>query len=1075
MPGPAQVPLQVLHNHVRPAVVDGRAAQIGTLPANQQLRLGFHLPVRNHAELRTLLEQLSDPGSANYRHWLSVSEFTERFGPTEEDYQKVMAYARANGFTVTKTSPNRLLVHVTASTAQIERAFHVHMNVYQHPTENRTFYSPDAEPSLNLPVALSHISGLNNYSMPRPAAGPGEAKLVGHLTGTGPAGTFLGSDMRTAYNMGSNTGAGQVLALIEYTGYNPNDISRYFQNIGQTNNVPIVNIAVDGADVTSYANVNNEGEVCLDIEQAVGVAPGLSSLRVYISNGLADGDMLNQIVTDNIAKQISNSWYWYPDDPAVDEPYFEEAAAQGQSIFSISGDKGAYTGSDSSDESFPAEDPNVTTVGGTDLQVSSNGAWASETAWLYSGGGPANDGATYFAIPSWQVGAINSLNQGSTTLRNSPDVALQSDYVNYICYNGGCATNWGGTSFATPRWAAYLALVNQQLVANGQAAGLGFLNPTLYQIGQSARYSADFHDIDVGNNRSRSQSVYWNAVTGYDLVTGWGSMNGTNLMADLLALTRTSTQTITFNPIGTQTTGSSLALSATASSGLAVSFSSLTTNICIVSGNAAILIAGGVCTITASQSGNNTYATAPPVSRSFTVLISQIITFGPIAPQMVGGTLTLTAAASSGLAVNYSSATGSVCTVSGNVAAFAGAGTCIITAAQAGNGSYAVASPVSQSITVTNAGATAGLQFVPVTPCRVVDTRLASGPFGGPILSAGSERDFAVPDSSCGIPANAAAYALNVTVVPAAGLSFLAIWPAGVARPLVSTLNSDSRVKANAAIVPAGTNGAVAVYVTDASHVILDINGYFVSGSGTALEFYPVPPCRIADTRGGNGTFGGPYLSAGATRPFPITTSGCGIPSGAHAYSLNFTAIPHSWLGFLTVWPAGQAQPGVSTLNSNGTIVANAAIVPAGTAGGINTYATNDTDLVIDVNGYFAPAASGGLSLYNVTPCRVLDTRFGAGAFQGIRADTINPSTCMPSGANAQAFVLNATVVPQGGLSYLTLWPSGQAQPTVSTLNAVDGAITANMAIVPTSNGVVSFYATDPTQLILDLSAYFAP
>jgi kumamolisin len=372
--------------------------------------------------------------------------------------------------------------------------------------------------------------------------------------------------MRTAYNMGSNTGAGQVLALIEFSGYNPNDISTYFRNIGQINNVPIANISVDGANVTSYTNVNNEGEVCLDIEQAVGVAPGLSSLQVYISSGFGtDGDILNKIVTDNTAKQISNSWYWYPDDPSVDEPYFEEAAAQGQSIFSVSGDKGAYAGSDSSDESYPAEDSHVTTVGGTDLQVSSDGTWASETTWINSGGGPANDGTTYFAIPSWQASAINASNQGSTTLRNAPDVALQSDYVNYICYNGSCSTNWGGTSFATPRWAAYLALVNQQLVFNGKAAGLGFLNPTLYQIGQSARYNVDFHDIVIGNTRSSGQSVYWNAVTGYDLVTGWGSMNGANLMTDLLA-TSTIRQTITFNPISSQTVGGALTLNATASS-----------------------------------------------------------------------------------------------------------------------------------------------------------------------------------------------------------------------------------------------------------------------------------------------------------------------------------------------------------------------------------------------------------------------------------------------------------------------------------------------------------------------------
>ncbi len=233
-------------------------------------------------------------------------------------------------------------------------------------------------------------------------------------------------------------------------------------------------------------------------------------------------------------------------------------------------------------------------------------------------------------------------------------------------------------------------------------------------------------------------------------------------------------------------------------------------------------------------------------------------------------------------------------------------------------------------------------------------------------------------------------------------------------------------------------------------------------------------PCRIADTRGGNGTFGEPYLSAGASRSFPITTSSCGIPNSAQAFSLNFTAIPHSLLGYLTVWPTGRAQPGVSTLNSNGTIVANGAIVAAGTAGSIDTYAANDTDLVIDVNGYFAAAASGGLSLYNLTPCRGFDTGWRWALFKGLgRTPSIRAAAC--PGGKCKGFCpeRHGCAVWQTFLS--TLWPAGQAQPTVSTLNALDGAITSNTAIVPTSNGAVKFYATDRTNLILDLAAYFAP
>ena len=265
------------------------------------------------------------------------------------------------------------------------------------------------------------------------------------------------------------------------------------------------------------------------------------------------------MATDNIAKQLSSSWWWSPDDPATDDPYFEEMATQGQSFFSISGDNGAYTGNNRDDEGYPAEDVHITVVGGTELTTSgAGGPWQSEVAWNDdgggSGGGPADDGTRYFPIQSWQVPVINSSNGGSTTLRNSPDVALQADYDNYICYDHGvCETDWGGTSFATPRWAAWLALVNQQLVANGYGAGLGFINPTLYSIGQSSNYSSDFHDVTSGNNDTDGQSKFYYAVAGYDLVTGWGSMNGQPLMTTLVDALLNYTLTVSTTGNGTVT------------------------------------------------------------------------------------------------------------------------------------------------------------------------------------------------------------------------------------------------------------------------------------------------------------------------------------------------------------------------------------------------------------------------------------------------------------------------------------------------------------------------------------------
>ena len=182
-----------------------------------------------------------------------------------------------------------------------------------------------------------------------------------------------------------------------------------------------------------------------------------------------------------------------------------------------------------------------------------------------------------------------------------------------------------------------------------------------------------------------------------------------------------TSQTITFNPIATQTAATTIALSASASSGLTVAFASSTTGVCTVSGTTASLLTAGTCTITATQAGNNTYAAATPVSQSFTVNhASQSITFGAISTQTAGTTLSLGAIATSGLAVTYASSTTGICTVSGSTATLLAAGTCTITASQAGNSTYAAATPVSQSFTVTAAKGTFNLSAssgtVTVTP-----------------------------------------------------------------------------------------------------------------------------------------------------------------------------------------------------------------------------------------------------------------------------------------------------------------------------------------------------------------------
>jgi uncharacterized repeat protein (TIGR01451 family) len=381
------------------------------------------------------------------------------------------------------------------------------------------------------------------------------------------------------------------------------------------------------------------------------------------------------------------------------------------------------------------------------------------------------------------------------------------------------------------------------------------------------------------------------------------------------------------------------------------------------------------------------------------------------------------------------------------------------------------------------------LRFISVPPCRVVDTRLAPGPLGGPRLTGGQARTFPVPSSSCGIPSNAKAYSMNATVVPQGFLDYLTLWPTGTAQPFVSSLNAyDGQVTPNAVIVPAGTNGSIDAFATQNTDLILDINGYFVDNTTPgALMFFPVTPCRIVNTTYPNSPFGGPIMTGGSTRTFPIVTSGCGIPTTATAYVLTATVLPTGFLDYLTLWPTGLPQPFVSTLNAyDGQVTSNMAIIPAGSNGTINgtidAFVTQNTHLILDISGYFASPAAGGLSFFTLNPCRVADTRLANGPLGGpalpgggVRSFPVLSSACSVP-ASAQAYQMHATVVPQDTLYSLTVWPTGIGQPLATTLSAIDGQVTSNSLMIGAgTSGEVSAWTSGTTHLIFDINGYFAP
>lgn len=825
------------------------------------------LPTRNKEELKTFLKELKDPKSPNYRKYLSVEQFTERFGPTQEDYQQVVDFAKANKMKIKKEHVNRLVLDIEGDIKDVEKMFNVELNEYSHPKEKRNFVHPDKEPTLDLPVNIWRVAGLDNYSIPVPAfvekgkkgikdflpttystKKPAEdtfepaADCTGTCTGTGPTGWYIGSDMRKVYYPENIlTGKGQSVAIVSFTAYDPADVTLYFNTIGETFNIPLVNVSIDGASVTCTNPdcTSAEVEPILDIIYAASMAPKLDSIRMYTAGGRSwegwegitfvnDTALFNQIATDNISKQISISWAWFLPDYSGNDPIFEQMEAQGQVIFAASGDWGtwypdsamtvstpainttganllivhlstyngssvdpaipsatgitdskgntwnylgaygetlngysrfyysiptsvgsehtvsftsnvmmftsmsfsafsttlsggpdvnsdqgysspgtsilcypyhdhAYTTTDNmlcfsglstgwvlypnnpvvydsftklfgvlSPEFFigyentaykdvsssiivsglwgtgpggvfhtdpnpknnacsgicfpkasgtattlisstqlmtsggshllytyPAEHPSVTSVGGTNLVTGTNQVWVSENTWSDTGGGYSPAG---YEIPTWQPTSIMNLgNNGSTTYRNAPDVAMMSGPKFYTCRRGSCVGGGAGTSFATPMWAAFNALMNQQSMVNSVAV-VGFLNPILYPIGTGASYSSVFNDITTGTN-SYSLSMctglytpffccsgvatgsctgslnYYNAATGYDLVTGWGSPKGAALI-DLITgpLNDTTAPVVTITTASPQSIeNDSLTVIGIASDGITIS------------------------------------------------------------------------------------------------------------------------------------------------------------------------------------------------------------------------------------------------------------------------------------------------------------------------------------------------------------------------------------------------------------------------------------------------------------------------------------------------------------------------
>jgi len=860
------------------------------------MNLAIGLPLRNQSELASLVQQIADPASPNYRHYLTPEQFAERFGPTEADYQALASFLRANGLEVTGTHPNRMILDVSGSVEDVERTLHVNILRWSHPTRGE-FFAPDREPSIDAGVEILDISGLDNFSVPRPmdlrVAPLGKANPL--TTGSGPGGLFIGGDFRAAYAPSVTlNGAGQTVGLFELDGYYAADVTANFKQAGLPA-VPISTVLLDGFNGTpGSGNI----EVTLDIMMAAYMAPGAS---IIVYEGLSPNDVLNRMATDKLASQLSSSWTFSPTN-ATTEQIFQEMITQGQSLFQASGDDGAYHGAIMP----PADDPNVTVVGGTSLTTSGpGGPWASETTWPDGGGGVS----TVWPIPSYQKPVNMSAAGGSSTMRNIPDVALIADIQTFLIADNGKQYSIGGTSEAAPLWAGFIALANQQAVSAGKAK-VGFLNPTIYSIGLGSHYASDLHDITTGSNG-------FPAVAGYDLATGWGTITGQSLINDLagapnvpafslsstasslsIAPGKSGASTITVNPQNGFNGSVSLGVSGLPS-GVTASFSpqNATTS--------------SLLTVNVSASAAPTTATLTITGTSGTLTSSARLT------------LTITGSASFTLTANPSSVTLKP----------GGSGASTIT--------LAPQSGFSGSVTVSVSGVPSGVTAAWGTPSGssipLNFSAASNAPAGTATVTVTGTSGSLSAKVTIGLTVTAAASGFTLTATPtavsispgASGGSAITVNAQGGFNGTVGFSVSGLPSGVTASISPASTTGHTTVTFTAAANAptstttvtITGTSGSLTAKTTVTLTVAPAPSFTLSASPNSltiaRGSKGSSTITLSEQNGFngTVTVSLSGFPGGT-SYTWAPGPAPYSLV--LTILPSQFASPGQSTITVAG-------------------------------------------------------------------------------------------------------------------------------------------------------------
>jgi len=652
----------------------------GALAGSSELQLTVALEPQDPRELESLASEVATPSSPQFRQYLNVSQFARRFGATPSQVAAVRSALSSQGLHVGLPAANALALPVSGTATQVEKTFSVSLSEVVLPA-GRSAYANAQPPSIPSRVAgfIQGVIGLDDLRPPRPLeAGPASAprgvraalrprvetggpkpcpKAIEEATNTN---AFTAEEIASAYHFSGlyeagDLGGGQTIALVEFEPYLPEDIKQY-QECYETS-ASVNNVEVDGGPGAFEKGKKEGKESELDIDQLIGLAPQASILVYQAPNSTAaELDVFSQIVSQDVAKVISTSWGECEAEVpgpgfAAQNTLLQEAAVQGQSFFAASGDSGSADCEEKGRPKHelavddPASQPFATGVGGTHLELEprKESVWNDEQGAREeaSGGGIS----MHWTMPAYQSEAAQSLGVigehssglpcagGTTYCREVPDVSAEAAAVpGYLVFREGqWRARTDGTSAAAPLWAAFAALADASPACRG--VSIGFANPALYEIASTA-YAGNFNDITEPDPKSgqSTNDVFWNeplealhlfpVTPGYDMATGLGSPIGETLAGALCGLPPIA-QAITFTstpPAPATVGGPAYVVSATASSGLAVSFSSKTPSVCSLTDSTVSFVGAGTCTIDANQPGDARLRAAPEAQQSFAVL-----------------------------------------------------------------------------------------------------------------------------------------------------------------------------------------------------------------------------------------------------------------------------------------------------------------------------------------------------------------------------------------------------------------------------------------------------------------------